>query len=137
MTPLFVDSSSWSLLFRRDGGTRHPTAARLERAIRGGEDIVATGLVLQEVLQGFPRPATVRSIVERFTSVELLVPTRHDHLHAAEIRNRCRRSGVQLGTVDALLAALCIDRGYLMLTADEDFHRAAGHVPLLCWQPAA
>ena len=137
MVPLFPDTSAWSLLLRRDGLPRHPAALRLETALATGEDVAGTGLVLQEVLQGFPRPATVRSIVERFVGVELVVPTRDDHLHAAEVRNRCRRHGVQLGTVDALLAALCIDRGYLMLTADEDFHRAAGHVPLLCWQPAA
>ncbi len=137
MTPLFVDSSTWSLAFRRDQPHEGPIVGRLRSALEHGEDLAATGLVLQEVLQGFVRPKTADAILERFGAVELLAPTRDDHVHAADIRNRCRRNGVQVSTVDALLAALCIDRGYTMLSADQDFLHIAAHVPLACWQPAA
>lgn len=137
MSLLFVDSSAWSLAFRRDHREEGPVVDRLRTAIEGGEDLAATGLVLQELLQGFVRPASADAILERFASVDLVVPTRDDHVHAADIRNRCRRNGVQTSTVDALLAALCIDRGYTMLSADSDFLHIAAHVPLECWQPAA
>ena len=35
-------------------------------------------------------------------------PERRDHIRAAEVRNDCRRRGIQLGTIDALLVALCL-----------------------------
>ncbi len=86
MMPLFVDASAWSLAMRRDRPATHPVVERLHQALHTGEDVTATGLVLQEVLQGFPRPASARAIVERFTGVELLVPSRDDHLRAVEIQ---------------------------------------------------
>jgi hypothetical protein len=46
-------------------------------------------------------------------------------------RNRCRRKGVQVGTVDALIAQLCIRHELRLLTNDLDFTRVAKHVPLV------
>ena len=37
--------------------------------------------------------------------------------------HRCRRKGVQTGTIDALLAALCVRHELMMLTMDKDFHK--------------
>lgn len=135
MTGLFVDTSAWSLMFRRDRPERRPVARRLEDAIAREEDLASTGLVLQELLQGFVRQETADVIIERFTAVDLVNPSRDDHVHAADIRNRCRRAGVQVSTVDAVLTALCIDRGLTMLSNDRDFTHIARHVPLECWQP--
>jgi predicted nucleic acid-binding protein len=134
---LFVDTSAWSLLLRRDQPQAHPVVDRLARALAEGEDVVATGLVLQELLQGFSGPRAADSIIERFGSVELVVPSADDHVHAADLRNRCRRAGVQVSTIDALLAALCIDRSLTILTADADVVHLARTVPLDVWSPAA
>ena len=49
------------------------------------------------------------------------------------LRNRCRQAGIQIGTIDALLAQLCIARELTMLTADADFQRIAGQSPLRVW----
>jgi hypothetical protein len=46
------------------------------------------------------------SPIERFGALPLLSPDRQDHIDAAEVRNQCRRNGVQIGTIDALLAQL-------------------------------
>ena len=131
---LFVDTSVWSLAFRRDQLTNVPQVGALMRAIDQGEIIVTTGLVLQELLQGFVGPRARRSIIERFTSLPLLVPDRQDHIDAAELRNRCRRAGVQLGTIDAVLSQLCIRHGLTMLTTDNDFVLAAKHTGLRVWR---
>ncbi|TMJ27185.1 MAG: PIN domain-containing protein [Alphaproteobacteria bacterium] len=64
----------------------------------------------------------------------LLVPTRDDHIAAAELRNRCRRAGVQIGTVDALLAQLCLHHDLVMLSSDEDFKHIAGQCALKLWR---
>jgi predicted nucleic acid-binding protein len=49
------------------------------------------------------------------------------------LRNACRRAGVQIGTIDALLAQLCIRHKLTLLTTDKDFAHAALHCPLKVW----
>ena len=131
---LFVDTSVWSLAFRRDQPATVPEVNALRRALDGGETIVITGLVLQELLQGFAGPRARREIIDRFAALPLLSPDRLDHIAAAELRNRCRRAGVQIGTIDALLAQLCIGHELTMLTTDKDFGRVAAHSSLRVWK---
>ncbi len=130
---LFVDTSVWSLAFRRDEPSTAPEVRALRRALEGGETIVTTGLILQELLQGFSGPRARKDIIDRFAALPLLAPDRQDHIDAAEIRNRCRRAGVQVGTIDALLAQLCIRHKLTLLTTDNDFVRAASHCPPRVW----
>ena len=132
---LFVDTCVWSLAFRRDAPPSEPHVERLAAALRARESIVTTGIVLQELLQGFAGPKHREAIIERLAPVPLLVPSREDHIEAAGRRNACRQKGVQLATVDALLAQLCIRHELLLLTTDRDFTHAAEHLPLALWTP--
>lgn len=132
---LFVDTSVWSLAFRRDAPGDTPEPDRLREALASREGVYTTGIVLQELLQGFRGPTARDAILERFASLPMIVPERDDHVAAADIRNTCRRHGVQLATVDALLAQLCLHHDLELLTADGDFLHAARHVPLRIWQP--
>lgn len=131
---LFVDASVWSLAFRRDQPSAAPEVRALRRALEGGETIVTTGLILQELLQGFAGPRARKDIIDRFTALPLLTPDRQDHIDAAELRNRRRRAGVQIGTIDALLAQLCLRHKLTLLTTDNDFVRIASQYPLQVWR---
>jgi len=119
---------------RRDdpGG---PYVGELVRAIGANESIYSTGLVLQEVLQGFVGPRQHEQIRQRLTSFPFLQPLPDDHVHAAELRNKCRRAGVQIDTIDALLAQLCLHHDLTLLTADRDFLHMARHCALKIWKP--
>jgi predicted nucleic acid-binding protein len=130
---LFVDTSVWSLTFRRDRPTLTAEVQTLIHAIEAGETILTTGLVLQELLQGFSGPKDRDNILERFAAIPLLMPERDDHITAADLRNRCRRAGVQITTIDAILAQLCIRHDLTMLTTDADFRRLAAHSTLRVW----
>ncbi len=131
---LFVDTSAWSLALRRDRPPETAMVRVLMRAIESGETLLTTGLVLQELLQGFAGPKARAQILDRFSAVPLLVPDRDDHIAAAALRNVCRRAGVQVGTIDALLAQLCIGHDLTMLSTDEDFKRIAGRSALKLWR---
>lgn len=131
---LFVDTSVWSLALRRDTVADVAEVDALRRALQGEEVVVTTGLVLQELLQGFAGPRDSSALVERFSALPTIAPDRDDHVEAAALRNNCRRGGVQLGTIDALLAQLCIRHSLVMLTTDRDFTLAAGHCPLQVWR---
>jgi predicted nucleic acid-binding protein len=131
---LLVDTSVWSLAFRRDGSADEPQVRALRAALTGGESLVTTGLILQELLQGFAGPRARKDIIERFSALPLLAPDRQDYIDAADLRNLCRRSGVQIGTIDALLAQLCVRHGLTILTTDNDFMLAARHCDLSVWR---
>ncbi len=129
---LFVDTSVWSLALRRDAPPDLPQVRRLRDALVG-DAVHTSGLVLQELLQGARGPRARALIVERFTAIATIVPTRGDHIDAARHRNACRRRGVQVGTVDALLAQLCIARDLVLLSTDRDFALIAEGAPLRLW----
>ena len=131
----FVDTSVWSLALRRNETGGEPSVRRLRDALDGGEGVFTTGLVLQELLQGFRGPTARDAIVDRFSSLPLLIPDRTDHVEAAESRNACRRSGIQVGTIDALLAQLCVRHDLVMLSTDRDFALMAPQVGLTIWEP--
>jgi len=130
---LLVDTSVWSMALRRDTPADLPEVRALEIALDSGEMVVTTGLILQEILQGFSGPKTRGAILDRFNALPFLVPDRSDHIDAAALRNQCRRKGIQIGTIDALLAALCARHGLSILTTDGDFRRVAEVTPLSVW----
>ncbi len=130
---LLVDTSVWSLALRRDAAANAPEVHVLLEALAGADAVVTTGLVLQELLQGFNKPRAAAAIVDRFRALPIISPDRADHIAAADIRNTCRRAGVQVGTIDALLVQLCRRHELTLLSTDKDFAHAARHVPLKLW----
>lgn len=131
---LLVDTSVWSLALRRDTPPDVPEVEALGAALLGGDVVATTGVIVQELLQGtVPERARTR-ITETFAILDYLTPTREDHVAAAEIRNALRARGVQVDTIDALIAQLAIAGKHTLLTTDRDFHAAAKHVPLDLWR---
>ena len=126
---LFVDTSVWSLAFRRDVVPDVPQVTALKQALQSGQQVVTTGLVLQELLQGFSGPKQAEALVKRFHSLPLLTPDRQDHIAAAQLRNACRKHGIQAGTIDVLFAQLCVRHGLMLLSTDLDFQHIARVAP--------
>jgi len=98
---------------------------------------VATGLVLQELLQGFSGPKSKQQILDRFSAIPMIVPDRTDYIEAAALHNRWRRVGLQVGTIDALLVQLCLRRGLTMLSTDRDFRHVTRYCALKLWAPTS
>ncbi len=127
---VLVDTSVWSLALRRDkppAGSRAVETLRL--AVERG-DVCLAGVVLQEVLQGFPSPDRARRLVDYLAPFPILALHRGDYLYAAEIRNKCRSKGLAISTVDAEIAAASINHGCPLLTVDRDFEGILRHFPL-------
>jgi predicted nucleic acid-binding protein len=91
------------------------------------------GIIVQELLQGFGGPKAAEDLLSRLASLPWLEPARADYIGAADLRNQCRRRGVQLGTVDALIAQVCLHHELTLLTFDRDFVHASSFVPLQVW----
>lgn len=125
-----MDTSVWSLALRRSPPSSAPEVELLESYLKQGDLVVTTGIVLQELLQGFSGPRAKQAIVKDFSLLPMITPDVEDHIQAAELRNRCRRKGVQIGTIDALIVRLCIRHELPLLTTDRDFKAVARHCPL-------
>ena len=130
---LLVDTSVWSLALRRDVEQSAPEVLALRHALLGGDQVFTTGLVLQELLQGFAGPKDRAQLVERLSALAFLQLVKDDHLEAVEVRNVCRRRGVHIGTIDALLIQLCLRNDLTLLTTDQDFRAAVKHVAFSLW----
>ncbi len=81
-----MDTSVWSLALRRDAEVVDPEVRHLRNALLGAEDVVVTGLVPQELLQGFSGPKARARIIERFAALPEVMPDRQDHIDAAALR---------------------------------------------------
>lgn len=130
---MLVDTSVWSLALRRDSEQAEPEVAALRDALLGADQVFTTGLIVQELLQGFAGPRARSQLVERLSALAFLQPDRQDHIEAAEVRNACRRRGVQIGTIDALLIQLCRRHELVLLSTDQDFRAAANHIEFRLW----
>jgi predicted nucleic acid-binding protein len=131
---LLVDTSVWSLALRRDAPPDVPEVRALRDALEGGEIVATTGVILQELLQGVAPERARTQIIEMFAALEYLTPSREDHVAAAGVRNTLRSAGVQVGTIDALIAHLAIAGDHTLLTTDNDFRIASSHISLQQWR---
>ena len=131
---LLVDTSAWSLALRRDAPPDVPEVRALRDALSGGEIVATTGVILQELLQGVVPERARTPIIEMFAVLEYLTPSREDHVAAAAVRNTLRSAGVQVGTIDALIAHLAVAGGHTLLTTDSDFRAASSHISLQLWR---
>lgn len=134
---LLVDTSVWSLAYRRDAPPDIPEVAALHRALTGGDAVATTGIVLLELLRGFVPERAQEIIRSAFEALVYIEPARDDYIAAAGLANACRRAGVQLGSVDASIAQLAIAGNHVLLTTDKDFLAAAEHTDLRVWRPAS
>jgi predicted nucleic acid-binding protein len=131
---LLVDTSVWSLALRRDAPADVPEVRALRDALAGGEIVATTGVILQELLQGVVPERVRTQITDMFAVLEYLAPSREDHVAAAGVRNTLRSAGVQVGTIDALIARLTIAGGHTLLASDNDFRAASRHISLSLWR---
>lgn len=134
---LLVDTSVWSLAYRRDTPPALPEVAALREALSSGESVATSGTILLELLRGFLPPKAQATIQAEFAALAFIEPRREDYVAAAGLGNTLRKSGVQLGNADALIAQLAIEHHLVLLTTDRDFTHAAKHIPLKLWTPAA
>ncbi len=81
-------------------------------------------------LRRSPPAQTPEIDIEKFSLLPAITPELDDHVEAAALRNRCRRKGLQVGTIDAILAQLCIRHELVMLTTDRDFTAMARYCRL-------
>ena len=130
MRKVLVDTSVWSLALRKKGPSTHLAVEKLASLLREDEDVVLTGLILQEILQAFRSESPFRRVARYLEPFPLLELDRRDFIAAASLHRECAATGVSVSTADCQIAAAAIRHDCLLLSADKDFERIARLSPL-------
>ena len=130
---VIVDTSVWSLAFRRREVVKTPEVVALVRLVEQGM-VVLLGPVRQEVLSGIKHRDQFERLRERLGAFSDLELTTRDFETAAELCNLCITKGVQASHTDFLIAAAAIIRGYAVLSADRDFENIARIIPVRTYE---
>jgi predicted nucleic acid-binding protein len=122
---IVLDTSIVSLAFRRRARpVPEPAAVVLFRhLILTGEPMFLPGICLQEFLSGARTPEQARRLAALAEGFEVRPATESDHRLGAEIETACRRVGVAMTTIDALIAGQTIRARGRLFTLDADFLR--------------
>ena len=111
-------------------------ARRLQQAAGRGDDILLSSIVLHELWYGAYkslRAAEQARHLDNFLTapMEIVVFDEHDAKIAGEIRGTLESAGKRIGAFDTLIAAQCLRRGCILVTANvREFSRVDG----LKWQ---
>jgi predicted nucleic acid-binding protein len=124
---LLVDTSVWSLALRRKATAslspdEQKLKAELVRAIQDGR-VAMLGMLRQELLSGIKEKAQfdrVKAALDAYIDEPI---DSKDHEYAARLYNACRNQGVEAGTVDMLICALAVRRGWEVLSTDVSLNR--------------
>jgi len=121
MTDYLLDTNHLSPLVT----VSHPLRRRVLRALQEGHTFAITVPSLTEMLFGIgllPKGRQNRAEWRRLRpGFACYIPDETDAERAAHLQIQLRRRGWQLGTVDALIAAVSLRYGLTLLTTDRDF----------------
>jgi predicted nucleic acid-binding protein len=121
MTRYLLDTNHASPLVTLD----HPSRARILGAAQSNDSFALTTANLAEIWYGLlalPRAAQNRLEWQRLRpALWLYLLEEQDAIDAAEIQLSLRQHGRQIGTIDAMLAAMALRYDLTLLTTDTDF----------------
>ena len=126
---IIVDTSVWSLAFRRGDKRLHPCVDELSGLIHDHR-VQMIGPIRQEILSGIRSKSqfyNLRRHLESFPDFPILTD---DYVEAAGYFNLCRSKGVQGSNTDFLICAVSVRSEMPIYTTDKDFVSFAEHIPL-------
>ncbi len=129
-----VDTSVWSLAFRRKTGIESEHVDLLKDLIQDGR-VVLLGVVRQELLSGIrylEQFERLRIQLRAFPESRLEI---EDHEVAASHFNTCVSAGIQGSMIDFLICAYASRRELRILTTDPDFQHFSQHIPVSLLTP--
>jgi predicted nucleic acid-binding protein len=121
---VLVDTSVWSLSFRRKAANLNPTEESIVRELtelikEGRARLI--GPIRQELLSGIRTAQQYGNLLNELRTFPDEVVHTSDYESAAKISNIFISKGLAASGVDALICAVAIDRNFSIFTTDPDF----------------
>lgn len=134
---VLVDTSIWSLAFRRKRTSEKPVDLNLSELSELIREVraVLIGPIRQEVLSGISSEPQFERLKEKLSSFEDLDILRADYQRAASFFNTCRRKGVQGSHIDFLICAVAYRCQVPIFTTDKDFELYSRHIDIALHHP--
>lgn len=130
---IVVDSNVWADYFN---GASTAYVERLDNGLVDEEDIAILPIIVTEVLQGFRTSAGFNRARDILTQLPIIQPDLACHVEAALLFRRLRGHGITIrGSIDCVIAQLCITSESTLLSPDADFRLIAQHSDLELWMP--
>jgi tRNA(fMet)-specific endonuclease VapC len=113
-------------------GTSPKVRARSAQAVRRGEALATSSIVVHELWYGVAKSERVAQNANRLTSfldraVSVLDYSAKDAQAAGEIRAELERQGQRIGEYDTLIAGQALSRNLILVTANtREFERVRG-----------
>lgn len=129
-----IDTSVWSLAFRRRTPIPSPYTLLLTEIIKDGRAVLI-GVVRQELLAGIrhiEQYDRLRNQLRSFPDHQFEV---EDYETAASYSNTCMTNGVTGSMIDFLICAFAARRSYQIFSSDPDFVHYSQHLPLSLIDP--
>ena len=130
---ILLDTSvlSRALRRKRPGAAEKAVRSRLEQLLESEAAIGVPGIVLQEVLSGVASSKQFESLRDHLQASFAIMPaTQADHIEAARVRNACAAAGLNVSTIDCLVAACAINGEHELFAIDDDYVAIARHTTL-------
>jgi predicted nucleic acid-binding protein len=129
-----IDTSVWSLAFRRRTPIPSPHTVLLADLIKDGRALLL-GIVRQELLSGIRHTEQfdrLRNQLRSFPDNQFEI---EDFETAASFFNTCMTNGIQGSMIDFLICAFASRRHYQIFTSDPDFDHYSGFLPISLLHP--
>lgn len=130
---VIVDTSAWSLAFRRAADRLNPQEEAIVKeltALMNDGRAKIIGLIRQELLSGIKKPAQFEQLRVQLRSFLDETLQTSDYEESAHAGNICRSKGITPSPVDILICAVAIGRGWSIFTTDPDFSTYARVLPI-------
>ncbi|MDD2235847.1 MAG: PIN domain-containing protein [Kiritimatiellae bacterium] len=127
---VLVDTSVWSLAFRREASANHRFVSEL-RSLISDHRVEIIGPIRQELLSGIKEVKQFDKLMAHMNAFPDLPVVTDDYVVAAKFYNLCRSKGVQGSNTDFLICAVAIRYDLAIFTADKDFQLFKKHLPVV------
>ena len=122
---VLIDTSIWSLAFRRDKNLAKNEEKILLRELQeliSETRVIIIGPIRQEILSGISSSKQFDYLRKKLNSFENTPISSYDYELAAEFYNKCRKKGIQGSHIDFLICAVAYRNRMAIFTNDKDFY---------------
>jgi tRNA(fMet)-specific endonuclease VapC len=123
---VLVDTSVWIDFFRNKETSLRNQVIQVLRA----RNAYYTGIIALELYRGSGTKKEISILDDLFLSIEKIMEREETYKEAGLIGFELAKKGITIGTVDLLIAQLCLENDLTLFTLDQHFKTIGNHYPL-------
>jgi tRNA(fMet)-specific endonuclease VapC len=123
---VLVDTSVWIDFFRNKETSLRNQVIQVLRA----RNAYYAGIIALELYRGSRTKKEISILDDLFLSIEKIMEREETHKEAGLMGFELAKKGITIGTVDLLIAQLCLENDLTLFTLDQRFKTIGSHYPL-------